>query len=215
MMVGGGKSWRMPQVRGTPTLFVDGSSTQDVVADATTEVGDLMLVLAFGTSGTIPAEGAVDFTDLDSIADARKGLAAYRIATDPGAHTLGTFSQSLAVGLLTFKKGTFNPVTPFDAGGLTDELFTNEPDSHVAYPALSAPVARKSLMICCAYSNLVASYGALSDSTTAWNRTATSNYTRCFYRYQPGAFAGENVNHVSGTPAQTCGFITYLRGYKK
>jgi hypothetical protein len=203
MMVASGGGWRLPEVRETPLFFVPGGTSQAISAQATTEIGDLIMIFAYGTGGSVPDEGTPGalFTTIDSEAGTRKGRVAYRIAS--------------SAGVATFKKNSFDAVAPFDAGGLTEELFVSEPDGHVVYPALTTPPVRKTLMIGAAYSNLTASFGAITGATTGWNQTTGGSYSRMFYKYQQAAFAGENVNHVSGTPAQTLGFLTYLKGKQK
>jgi hypothetical protein len=217
MMVASGGGWRLPEVRETPVFFVPGGTSQAISAQATTEIGDLIMIFAYGTGGSVPDEGSPGtlFTTIDSESGTRKGRVAYRIASSAGTHSLSTWTATSSYGIATFKKNSFDAVAPFDTGGLTDELFVSEPDGHVVYPALTTPPVRKTLMIGAAYSNLTASFGAITGATTGWNQTTGGSYSRMFYKYQQAAFAGENVNHVSGTPAQTLGFLTYLKGKQK
>jgi hypothetical protein len=203
----------LPELRTAPAYIIGGSPA--ITQQVGTLVGDLVVVVAYSTSGTAPNEavpGAL-MTTVSVLTAIRSGRIAYRIATVAGTASLTTWTGGTgAYGIFTFKAGTFNPTTPFNNGGST-YFFTSEPDGRVDYPALTAPPNAKCLGLWISFTNLGPThFGEVTSTTTMWDRDISSWYSRGMYRAQGSAFAGQSVNHLSGSAAQTLAFSGYIVG---
>ena len=209
----GSGTFVQPDFRTTPAHFVGGSPA--ITQQTDTVVGDLVVIVAFSTSGSLPDEASPGtlMTTVDTLTAIRSGRLAYRIATTAGTASLSTWGGSInSYGIFTIKKDTFNPSTPFNDGG-AGYFFTSEPDGNIPYPALTAPPNSKCMAFFTAYSNLgPVHYGLVSGATSMWDRDATNHYSRGQYKAQESAFAGQTVSHITGTAAQTLACSGYIVG---
>jgi hypothetical protein len=181
-------------------------------AQAGTLIGDLTVILAFGTGASAPTEPGALMVSVDSDAGIRKGRLAYRIATADGVVSFGTWTGCSSWAVMTFIGGTFDATTPFDDGG-AGYFFTSEPDTSIAYPALAAAPNSACLAFWSAYSNLgPVEYGLVASSDSRWLRSTVSSYSRGATSAR-ASFAGETVAHASGSAAQTLACSGYVVGF--
>jgi hypothetical protein len=201
----------LPSFR-TPAAYTIGSA---ITAQAATQVGDLTVIWAFGTGVAAPAEPGALMTTVDIMdaPTARKGTLDYRIATGAGATSFGTYTGTSAWGVMTFVAGTFDAVTPIHKGGNSNVFSTSEPDNFVTYPTLTAAPNAVCMGFLTAFSNLgPLEYGLATGATSRWNQNTSSHFSRG--QTAPlASLAGFNLNHISGSAAQTLVSAGYIVGF--
>lgn len=211
-LIRGSRGLTMPELRTAAAWNAPGGTTNAISTQTGTQTGDLTIVFAVSTTGVTPDEatpGAL-MTTVDTLNDARRTRIAYRIFD--GTTNLTTWTQTTSHGLVTIKAGTFHAAAPFSDGG-AGYLNSSEPDNYVVWPSMTAPPNAKSWLLQFAWSNPAYTIGPWPGTTDLWNISAGFS-SRCMYKHQTTAVTGANVNHTSGTAAQTAQFSAYLRGHE-